>query len=415
MLRDLRIGYGDEEVLHVPSLELPARRITALLGPVAAGKSSLLRHIAGLGGLTPSFWHAGQIMLDGAEITHDKAADAAGIALMPQKARLYSGTALENLGVSAHDDRLAWWLGLLGLHDRMRGRLDWDVGMLSLAGHRVVLLLRMLLQHPRLILLDEPLSDVAISDEPWVLETLRKLSGRVTVAVIIHNKAHARALADQVALVSGGALAESTPAAEFFERPASALGRAWLESGSAWPAPQWDDDAPLPAPPRHPRPSAPRNLGFQWIEPKRLAGLHQPGLLNDIVGDLDAVRRLGITRLITLTEAPLALDGHDAHGLAIEHFPIVDMDVPGVKPCIALLSRLCVEYAAGANIAFHCRGGLGRTGLMLACFLIARNNLASGAAIEQVRRSNINYIQSAKQLAFVQAFAALWQDAQSCR
>ena len=101
VLRDLRIGYGDEEVLHVPSLELPARRITALLGPVAAGKSSLLRHIAGLGGLTPSFWHAGQIMLDGAEITHDKAADAAGIALMPQKARLYSGTALEWLGLPA--------------------------------------------------------------------------------------------------------------------------------------------------------------------------------------------------------------------------------------------------------------------------------------------------------------------------
>lgn len=408
-LRDFRIGYGDEEILQIPALDFPARSITALVGPVAAGKSSLLRHVAGLSYLTPSCWHTGRVLLDGREIADDASPGSTGIALMPQKARLYSGTVLENLGIAADDDRLAWWLGLLGLQDRLRERLDWDVGLLSLAMHRIVLLLRMLLDHPKVLLLDEPLSDVSMSDEGWLLETLRKLSGRVTVLMISHNKAHARAVADHIALLSGGELVEFGPSDAFHDAPSTALGRAWLENGSVWPPPRWDDDAPLPPAPEHPPVFSPRSLGFQWIVPGRLGGMHQPGMLNDLDGDLAAVSRLGIDRLITLTEAPLALDGADTHGVAIEHFPIGDMDAPMMKPCIAFLERLCSEYAAGANLVFHCRGGLGRTGLMLACFLIVRKNLGSGAAIEQVRRTNINYIQSSKQLAFVQAFGERWR------
>jgi len=408
-IRDLRIGYGDEEILHLPELAFPPRRITALVGPVAAGKSTLLRHIAGLSHLTPSCWHCGEVLLDGARIatgSGDGTEDL--VAFLPQKSRLYEGTVLENLGTTRDDPRLAWWIGLLGLHDRIQSKLDWEVGMLSLAGHRIVLLLRMLLGHPRVLLLDEPLTDVAISDEPWVIETLRRLSGRMTVVVITHNKAQARELSDHVALVSGGVLAELTGTGEFFRSPRTELGRGWLESGSAWPAPKWDDEAPSPAPPAHPPALAPRSLGFHWIIPRRLGGMHQPGLLGDLDGDLAVLERLGVNHLVSLTEAPLDTSGVDTRGIRIDHFPIRDMDAPDPARCAELLGRLLESHDGGANIVFHCRGGLGRTGLMLASFLVAQSGTSAHAAIEQIRRLNPNYIQSPRQMDFVLDFPAFW-------
>ncbi len=412
-LREIRIGYGDEELLHIPALDFPARKITALIGPVAAGKSTLLRHIVGLSQLTPSCWHTGAVLLDGHALPQETIEEMPGIALMPQKARLYSGSVLQNLGVdSADDPSLAWWMGLLGLQEKLRDKLDWDVGMLSLAMHRVVLLLRMLLRRPRVLLLDEPLNDVALSEEDWLLHTLRRLSGRVTTIIISHSKPHAQAVSDHVALVTGGQLAELSRTTAFFKHPSSELGRNWLETGSAWPAPDWDDDTPEPAPVEHPPVAAPRsNLGFIWINNKRLAGMHQPGLLADIGGDFHAVAQLGIDRIVTLTEAPLPLDGIDTCGIVVEHFPIDDMDVPQLQPTLALLKRLVKDYDGGANLAFHCRGGLGRTGLLLACFLMAQETLGAGAAIEKIRRLNPNYIQSQKQLAFAQAFPVHWHAA----
>lgn len=412
---ELRIGYGDEQVVHIRHLQLRPGTLTALLGPVAAGKSTLLRQLSGDNSLIPASWSHGAVLVDDVPIQDTPAhvASPPCVAMLPQKARLYLGTVRSNLQQPSHaraDTRLMALLETLDRTGRVTAALDTDVGSTSMAIHRATLITRLLLGHPGLLLLDEPLSDVAIADETWLLDLIRAAATLTTVVFVTHNKNHARRIADDVALVTGGCLVEHTPASRFFDQPATDLGRRFLESGSAWP-----DMTPDPEPVASPsaeipaaagRPLMPnRHLGLRWIVRGRIGGMHKPGLIGDLAGDLEAITALGVDHLVTLTELPLEDAPNVGRPLRIIHFPIDDMAAPEPMSCATILSSLGNAYDAGANIVFHCRGGLGRTGLMLACFLIAHRDMPGEQAIEHVRKVNPNYIQSDAQLDFVMDFA----------
>lgn len=414
-IEGLRVGYGHAEVLHVDYLAIRRNAVTALVGPVAAGKSTLVRHLVGLDALVPSSWSDGSIRL------HRAAGPSAGthasepIQLIPQKARLYKRTLRENILANQPNDevanaRLEQLLAGFQASRHFMHCLDRDVGECSLAIHRAGLLFRALLDQPEVLLLDEPLSDVAMADEDWMLELLYELRGRLTVIMVSHNKNQVRRVADWVVFITGGMLVEVAPADRFFEQPASELAREFLLSGSAWPASRItyadvaEEDVVEPEPAPHAPPATDRELGFRWVIPGRLGGMHQPGLFGDLEGDLAAVEALGVDVLVTLTEAPLKLGDVDPGGIDIVWFPIDDMQAPDVEACRRVLADLDVEVQRGRNLVFHCRGGLGRTGLMLACFLIAHQGMSPELAIEHVRKVNPNYIQSQTQVNFVMAF-----------
>jgi len=407
---NLRIGYGSSQVLHVRDLRVPHHAITALVGPVAAGKSSLMRHLVGLDRLVPTSWASGRIRSSSA--LPGREGGPARMHLVAQKARLYLGTLRENIlaGASDREDAQARLHGLLerlAPGSAFLAALDRDVGESSLALHRAGLIFRALLEDPDLLLLDEPLSDVAMADEAWLLELLGRLRDHLTVLMVSHNKNHVRQIADLVVFVTGGEVVEVARVDEFFSAPRTELARAFLASGSAWPAPRSPDPEPEPEP--EPPPAAPpwtfRELGLRWILPGRLGGMHQPGLLGDIEGDFRALSQLGVTHLVTLTEAPLDLSSLTRRDIEVFWFPIEDMGVPDADTCREVLRRLTARFDAGANLVFHCRGGLGRTGLMLACFLIAHRDMPPALAIEHVRKINPNYIQTPGQLDFVMRFA----------
>lgn len=328
------------------------------------------------------------------------------VGYLPQKARLFYGTLYENITDSCANppdrDHLAELITLLGLGDRLVPLLDTQAGEVSLGVHRAAMLVRLLLHQPRVLLLDEPLSDVSMADEVWLLETIGRLKAWSHVLFVTHNKQHAQQVAGNVVLLSGGTLIERADAEQFFAAPETALARQFLQSGSAWPAKPEDKSIVAPS---HPAPAAPGNLGLRWVLPRRLGGMHQPGLLSDIDADFRVLSRLGVSRLVTLTERPLALAGVDTRSIVVDHFPIADMGAPDREACLQFLLRLSGDYDAGDSVVFHCRGGLGRTGLMLACFLIVHRDIGGKEAIDLVRKVNPNYIQSDSQFAFVQTLA----------
>jgi atypical dual specificity phosphatase len=115
--------------------------------------------------------------------------------------------------------------------------------------------------------------------------------------------------------------------------------------------------------------------------------------------------RVGVTMLVNLHEqahdpAPLA-----RHGLRQVHLPVPDFTPPTPAQIEEGVATIIRTLAAGGGVAVHCGAGLGRTGTLLACYLVARGHDPS-AAIEQVRESRPGSIEMPEQEAAVVAYAA---------
>jgi len=426
VLEGFSIGYGDRGLIHDIDMTLPRRGVVVFMGPSGSGKSSLLRSLCGWNLGDPQAWTQGKLRFDGETVCEPQLSTElhARIALLPQKARLHTGSVIENLLEASiggaressldREARARVLLERIGLWDAYRDRLDTQVQDLSLGAHRSVLLARLLADEPAALFVDEPLRDVAVVEEPKMIELLRSLSSERLVLVITHNKIEAQALADHVCFFSGERLVESAPVDTFFTDPQEPLSRQFLESGSAWPAPaplNAEDFEPLEDPPVIPE--IPERAGatrmpppsdFRWVIPGKLGGMQRPGLLIDEDEDLARLRHLGINRLVTLTEDPLDASKLADFGISGVHFPIVDMGVPTAPAALELARRVEGWIEAGESVALHCKAGLGRTGTMLACCLVQQRT-PPNRAIERVRLVNPGYIQNELQLDFVAELA----------
>jgi atypical dual specificity phosphatase len=150
--------------------------------------------------------------------------------------------------------------------------------------------------------------------------------------------------------------------------------------------------------------SAPR--GFHWIVPGKLAGCPAPGVTSPIEYDLSLLSKTGITKLVTLTEVDLDQGALHKAGLSNLHLPIFDRESPSINQTHMLLVRMQKFIDAGEKLAVHCKAGLGRTGTILAAWLIREGGLSADDAIARLRRINPGYIQSQDQEDFLHSYEA---------
>ncbi len=83
-----------------------------------------------------------------------------------------------------------------------------------------------------------------------------------------------------------------------------------------------------------------------------------------------------------------------------------DFGVPDLDTMATIVRRMARHEDAGGRVAVHCHAGLGRTGLVIACFLVQRYRLTPHEAVAEVRADRPGSVQTAKQAAFVARYAA---------
>lgn len=190
------------------SLTLHPGRIHALVGENGAGKSTVVRILAGL--LTPT---AGELSIDGApaRLASRAAAIARGIGLVPQQLSLLPEfTLAENVAVSAHSKLVhrsdaTRALEVAAADAEIQIRPDVPVHEMGLAERQLGELVIALAQGARILLLDEPTSALGPLETAGLFARVRALAeSGVTVVLITHRLAEVREVADEVTVLNRG-------------------------------------------------------------------------------------------------------------------------------------------------------------------------------------------------------------------
>jgi len=222
-LEGLTLRYGDTVAVEGLDLAIGKGELVALLGPSGCGKTTTMRAIAGL--LAPS---AGAIRLDGADITR-VAANRRQVGLVFQSYALFPHlTVFDNVGFGL---RLK---GLRGtaLRDKIEAGLT-SVGLAAYAGRKPpelsggqqqrVALARSMVMEPKVLLLDEPLSNLDARlrlDMRTELQRVQAQTG-VTMIFVTHDQAEALALADRIVVMRGGRIEQIGAPEDIYNRPVS--------------------------------------------------------------------------------------------------------------------------------------------------------------------------------------------------
>ncbi len=138
---------------------------------------------------------------------------------------------------------------------------------------------------------------------------------------------------------------------------------------------------------------------FRWQVKGEVAGVAYPRTETALV----MLKRQGIRALLSLAEDALPPERLVAYDLQVEHVPIPDFHaptIPQVEQAIAIIERFLAE---NRPVAVHCGAGLGRTGTILACYLVWRG-VSAQDAIEGVRSLQPGSIETPKQKAVVRAY-----------
>jgi iron(III) transport system ATP-binding protein len=223
-VRNVTKAFGSSAVLRGVDLAVPEESLTAILGPSGCGKTTLLRLIAGFE--TPD---AGEILLGDQVVCGGSrfvAAQHRRVGYVPQEGALFPHLDVADnitFGLKGRErrrgHRVEELLELVGLSPQVRQRFPHQ---LSGGQQQRVALARALAPGPSLILLDEPFSslDAGLREGTGraVVQALRATG--TTAVLVTHDQSEALSLADQVAVMRDGTLAQVGTPREVYRAPA---------------------------------------------------------------------------------------------------------------------------------------------------------------------------------------------------
>lgn len=223
VLKNISKRFGDKTVIDRLDLEIKKGSLVTLLGPSGCGKTTVLRLVAGLEKPT-----GGQIFIDGEDVTNTSIQQR-DICMVFQSYALFPHMSLE--------ENVGYGLKMLGVSkDEIHQRVNDTLKMVDLEGfggrfvdqisggqQQRVALARALVLKPKVLLFDEPLSNLDANLRRSMRETIRELQQRfnITSLYVTHDQAEAFAVSDTVIVMKDGEIMQQGSPTQLYKHPAS--------------------------------------------------------------------------------------------------------------------------------------------------------------------------------------------------
>ncbi|MFB9996850.1 ferric ABC transporter ATP-binding protein [Providencia rustigianii] len=237
-LKNITKRFGDNTVIDDLSLSIPQGSMVTLLGPSGCGKTTVLRLVAGLEKPTE-----GRMFIDGEDVT-DRSIQQRDICMVFQSYALFPHMSLgENVG---------YGLKMLGLpRAEVKKRVEEALELVDLAGfadrfvdqisggqQQRVALARALILKPKVLLFDEPLSNLDANLRRSMREKIRELQQQfnITSLYVTHDQSEAFAVSDMVLVMNKGKIMQLGSPQELYRQPASKFMASFMGDANIFPA-----------------------------------------------------------------------------------------------------------------------------------------------------------------------------------
>ena len=144
--------------------------------------------------------------------------------------------------------------------------------------------------------------------------------------------------------------------------------------------------------------------GFVWVERNKIAGSGYPASKSQV----DWLVRAGINCILTLTVDPLPPEFAKGLDIVMEHVPMEDHKPPSMQAMARAADFVEEQTRAGRKVLVHCLAGEGRTGCVLAAYLIRTKGLDADGAMAEIRKAKQQFVERRQESA-VREFAAQTQ------
>ena len=225
--------YDRFHALKHIDLDIPEKRVTALIGPSGCGKSTLLRIFNRIYALYPKMTATGEVLLDGEDILDPKYPMnrlRSKVGMVFQKPVPFPMTIFENVayGIRHHErlsksamaDRVEEALRQGALWDEVKDKLNQSALGLSGGQQQRLCIARAVALKPDVLLLDEPTSALDPIATGKIEQLIAELKEHFTIAIVTHNMQQAARCSDYTAFMYLGELVEFGQTEQLFTKPA---------------------------------------------------------------------------------------------------------------------------------------------------------------------------------------------------
>jgi phosphate transport system ATP-binding protein len=231
-VRDLHFHYGDFHALKGIDMEIPERKVTAIIGPSGCGKSTLLRIFNRIYAIYPKLRATGEILLDGENILDPRYSMnrlRSKVGMVFQKPVPFPMTIFENVayGIRHHEKlsradmegRVEQALRSAALWDEVKDKLKQNALGLSGGQQQRLCIARAIALKPEVLLLDEPTSALDPIATGRIEQLIEELKSEFTIVIVTHNMQQAARVSDLTAFMYLGELVEFDQTEKIFTKP----------------------------------------------------------------------------------------------------------------------------------------------------------------------------------------------------
>lgn len=230
--RGLDFFYGDFHAVRNIDMDIPEKRVTALIGPSGCGKSTLLRVFNRIYALYPGQRATGSVLLDGENVLDPKYPMnrlRSKVGMVFQKPVPFPMTIFENVayGIRHHErigkaemeSRVEQALRQAALWDEVKDKLGKSALGLSGGQQQRLCIARAVALRPEVLLLDEPTSALDPISTSRIEQLVDELKREYTIMIVTHNMQQAARVSDFTAFMYLGDMVEHGPTEAIFSNP----------------------------------------------------------------------------------------------------------------------------------------------------------------------------------------------------